>query len=349
MPSVSVVVPIYNVERYLRQCVDSLLAQTLKNIEIILVDDGSPDSSGAIADEYADAYGNVICIHQNNSGLGPARNTGIAHAHGDYIGFVDSDDWAEPQMFEHLYWEACRSDADIVVSGHCDVTDGVKTICKRHPLAGKVLKGNEINGIRLNLYGHEPKDPVTESFPMAVWISLYRREMIESHGIRFHEILSEDVIFNLDAYACARCISFIGATDYCYRKEGQASITGTFKPQLLKRYEDFIALLSSKAEKEPCCGDCLVRVQRTAVDYARLYAGIVEQSNLSNSDKKKELARLVTSKMFSSYAVDLPHDALPTQQRVFQKALESGKFGYALALMHVRMGLKEMRGKLKHG
>lgn len=85
---ISVVVPIYNVENYLKQCLNSLLKQTLNNIEIILVDDGSPDHSGIIADEYAKNYSNIKVIHQKNSGLGPARNTGILHASGEYVGNI---------------------------------------------------------------------------------------------------------------------------------------------------------------------------------------------------------------------------------------------------------------------
>ncbi|HFD6724085.1 TPA: glycosyltransferase family 2 protein, partial [Enterococcus faecium] len=117
---VSVIVPIYNVEKYLRKCVDSLLSQTLKEIEIVLVDDGSPDASGEIADEYQKKYSNVKTIHRENGGLGPARNTGIENATGEYVAFLDSDDWVESDMYEKLYLVASKENADIVVSGHCD-------------------------------------------------------------------------------------------------------------------------------------------------------------------------------------------------------------------------------------
>lgn len=95
-PKVSIIVPIYNVEKYLNKCVDSLINQTLKEIEIILVDDGSKDSSGLIADSYAEKDKRITVIHQCNAGLGPARNSGMKVASGEYIGFVDSDDWVKP-------------------------------------------------------------------------------------------------------------------------------------------------------------------------------------------------------------------------------------------------------------
>lgn len=114
-PKVSIVVPIYNVEKYLKNCVDSLLNQTLEDIEIILVDDGSPDKSGEIADEYMRNEKRIKVVHQSNAGLGPARNSGMAVATGEYIGFIDSDDWTQPEMFERLYEAAVLENADIVV------------------------------------------------------------------------------------------------------------------------------------------------------------------------------------------------------------------------------------------
>jgi glycosyltransferase EpsJ len=140
-------------------------------------------------------------------------------------------------------------------------------------------------------------------------------------------------------------VSFIGATDYCYRKEGQASITGSFKPGLLDRYEGFLALLASKAAKEPDSEECLMRVRRTAVDYVRLYAGIIEQSNLSGTAIKAELARMGASNLFTRYARKYPHEYLPRQQRIFQDALEKEWYGMAISLVHLRLQLKQWRGR----
>ena len=114
-PLVSVIVPVYRVEAYLEQCVDSLLGQTLERIEIILVDDGSPDSCGAICDRYAAADPRVRTIHRENGGLSASRNTGIEAAAGEYLMFVDSDDWVESD-YCGLPWELARtSGADLVM------------------------------------------------------------------------------------------------------------------------------------------------------------------------------------------------------------------------------------------
>lgn len=113
MDLISIIVPVYNVERYLQRCVDSILRQTYKEIEVILVDDGSIDRSSAICDEYAASDPRIKVVHQQNGGASCARNTGIDLASGNYIGFVDSDDWIAPETYETLYKNIIHFDADV--------------------------------------------------------------------------------------------------------------------------------------------------------------------------------------------------------------------------------------------
>ena len=113
-PLVSVIVPVYKVEPYLRRCIDSIVGQTYRNLEIILVDDGSPDHCGTICDEYALRDSRIKVIHKENDGLSSARNAGLDIANGEYIGFVDSDDHTASQMYERLVVTAIANDADIV-------------------------------------------------------------------------------------------------------------------------------------------------------------------------------------------------------------------------------------------
>lgn len=116
---ISIVVPIYNVEQYLRKCIDSILDQSYKNLEIILVDDGSPDSSGKICDEYAKEDIRVRVIHQDNTGLSGARNAGLEIANGKYISFIDSDDWIDSKFIETLYHDMKENNAQIAAPGFC--------------------------------------------------------------------------------------------------------------------------------------------------------------------------------------------------------------------------------------
>ena len=118
MPKLSVIVPVYNTEKYLRQCVDSILGQTLSELEIILVNDGSKDNSGVICDEYAAKYDQVTVIHKENGGVSSARRAGVAAAKGEYVAFVDSDDWIDPDMYAQMLASAREHDADAVL---CDI------------------------------------------------------------------------------------------------------------------------------------------------------------------------------------------------------------------------------------
>lgn len=116
-PKISIIVPVYKVEPYLRKCLDSIVNQTYQNLEIILVDDGSPDNCGAICDEYAAKDERIQVIHKENGGVSSARNAGLEAASGDWVGFVDSDDWVEPDMFAYLLESAQTYHADVAICG----------------------------------------------------------------------------------------------------------------------------------------------------------------------------------------------------------------------------------------
>ncbi len=156
----SVIVPVYNVEPYLPACLDSLLAQTLKDLEILLVDDGSTDASGTIADRYAAEHPDIVrCLHVDNGGQGRARNFALPLARGEYLGFVDSDDWILPEMYERLCGLADETGADVAV---CDFLerydDGSERLApaalQDHPLSfagsccNKVFRASLVRGLR---------------------------------------------------------------------------------------------------------------------------------------------------------------------------------------------------------
>ena len=125
-PAISVIVPIYNVEPYLGECLDSLCGQTLRNIEIIGVDDGSTDGSGALLDEYAAKDKRIIAVHQKNAGVSAARNAGMRLARGEYLAFVDGDDWMDADFLQKLYTMAQEYGADIAAGGIMLYEDGKK-------------------------------------------------------------------------------------------------------------------------------------------------------------------------------------------------------------------------------
>lgn len=184
---ISIVIPIYNVEPYLRRCLDSVLAQTYWDLEIILVDDGSPDGCGAICDEYAAKDGRVKVIHQQNKGLSGARNAGLSMATGEYIAFLDSDDYVDPTMYEKLLKVLEENRADIAECGYRWVKPDV-TYDREN--TGKVDVYTNLEALEKLYFG----DQMFGGLSIVVWNKLYRAELL--NGLQFAQgLINEDVDF----------------------------------------------------------------------------------------------------------------------------------------------------------
>jgi glycosyltransferase involved in cell wall biosynthesis len=211
MAKISVIIPVYQAEDFLAKCVDSVLAQTEHDLEVILVDDGSTDHSGNICDEYATRDSRVHVIHKENAGVSAARNSGIAAATGEYIGFVDSDDWIEPNMYERLLEEANKSDADIVM---CDATtvfeDGrtqADTITQLSQ--NSILKKSDFTpALLLEIAGSACRCIYSKH--------IYSDKLLKSCGLQFPlgVKFSEDRIFNLNAMGRANKVSYLKESYY---------------------------------------------------------------------------------------------------------------------------------------
>lgn len=173
---ISLVIPVYKVEKYLHKCVDSILAQTYKNLEIILVDDGSPDNCGKICDEYAAKDSRIKVIHQPNGGLSVARNAGLDIATGDYIGFVDSDDYIAPEMFEKLYFALTENSADISICNYDYVDSLYQTMNVYSPVENRLYNSAEIIECLFSEY---------YCYFVTVWNRLYKAEVFSR--LRFEE------------------------------------------------------------------------------------------------------------------------------------------------------------------
>ena len=220
-PKVSVIVPVYNVEKYLERCVQSLFNQTLKEIEIILVDDGSLDKSSQMCDEYAQQDERVKIIHKKNEGLGFARNSGLAVAKGEFVAFVDSDDFVELKMYEDLYVLGIKEQADVVLSNAIFNHDG-RTSIRMDVEKSIVFRGRKaVDDFLLDYVAPLPEYNKDVKYMMSVWRGLYSRELIERNSIRFlseRDVVSEDIPFNLDVFMNAQCVVYSDKAyyNYCY-------------------------------------------------------------------------------------------------------------------------------------
>lgn len=216
-PKVSVVVPIYNVEKYLNECVDSILGQTLEEIEVILVDDGSPDNCGKIIDKYAKQDDRVVAIHQKNSGYSAAVNKGIDLANGEYIGIIESDDFIEKDMYERLYESAKKYDTDI--------TKGL------FYFYNPTLEKSKQNKVYVNPCGidlrlapeggfHVTEFPEIIGFHASIWSSIYRADFVKK--IKIPETAGasyQDFPFMIEAMCKAERISVVKKPFVHWRNE----------------------------------------------------------------------------------------------------------------------------------
>lgn len=339
MPRFSIVVPMYNVERFLPECIDSLCNQTLKDIEIILVDDGSPDRCGEIADKYSSQDSRIQVVHRVNGGLGPARNSGMEIARGEYIGFVDSDDWVDPNMFEHLYAAASEHQADIVFTGLRTVRHGEVVSVREHPFAGKTLQGSDdIFTLRAAFYGAAPMKILDDPVPVSVWIAGYRRDFIENHHLRFLDIRSEDKFFNTYACCAAKTVTCIDGTPYCYRKDDQPSITKTFKRGTIDSFFCLFRSLELMACEEPreFWDESLIREQRCAIDYCRVLIGMIEFSSEDNSVKNSYIDKVMRNPVLRRACSGYPWWKLPFTQSVFYLVLKFRSVRLARFLMQIK-------------
>ena len=223
-PKVSIIVPIYNVEKYLRQCLDTIIDQTLREIEIILVDDGSTDSSLTICKEYEQKDNRIKLIHKENEGLGYTRNRGLQEATGEFVGFIDSDDWIELDMFEKLYQTAIENKADTCLGN----------------IKGKklIFEGNEVKQQLLPKMMGARYDG-TDYYGMSVCRGIHQLELIKRYNIQFpseRELISEDIIFDISYYSIAKKVVILQQHFYHYR-ENLTSLTKKYRPDRLELYK----------------------------------------------------------------------------------------------------------------
>lgn len=247
---ISVIIPAHNVEKYIRKCVDSILEQTYKNIEIIIIEDNSNDNTNFICNQYAKKHDNIIVIHENNKSAGKSRNTGINLAKGKYIMFVDADDSIEKQMIELLHQEITSNDASAVF---CAYSEERKLEKRRIFEEGKkscIYDRNEIvNSIIYNtIYVENDK----KELPLyAVWAGLYDLDIVKENKIRFlneNQCYSEDSIFNFEFLCKSSKIVIINKALYNYNMDNMNSICSSYNKRLnyLDEWRNYLLKIANK-------------------------------------------------------------------------------------------------------
>lgn len=350
MPKISVIVPVYRVEKYLGRCVNSLLGQTLSDIEIILVDDGSPDGCPALCDEFAKKDGRIKVLHKENEGLGLARNSGMSLAVGEYIAFVDSDDYVKSEMYRTLYEAAQRENADIAMCGLCCI-GGIMS-AKENDVQNincfdgyTVFDGKEgIDRLMLDISGALPKEDQDSRYGFSSVKNIYRKEVLEKNKIRFlseKEVMSEDVFFLLDFLDKCECAVGVPGAFYCFCRNGQ-SLSKSYRSDRFEKCRLIIDGINGVLSKRMDESVYKIYTDRLFQAYARAACMQEIQFAPSNGIDKKELDRrlkaICNSKRLKTTLKNYPWHKLPFTQAAFA-------FTMRFSLVGLQKLLVKMKGK----
>lgn len=332
-PKVSIIVPVYNTEKYLKQCIDSIKEQTLRDIEIIIVDDGSKEECAKLCDELAKTDPRIKVIHKQNGGLGFARNSGIAVACGEYVGFVDSDDYVKSTMYESLYSAAEKCGADIAVSGICFV--GGNTFNQDGDYEEKhyfgedtIFENDEMKTLLLGVVGALPNEPEDSRYGVSVCKNIFKRSLLSGEKVEFvseRKIISEDTIFMVDFIKCAKKAVGIHGAFYCYRRNDE-SLSKSYRSDRFEKVMIFLSELENHIKDRLLTEEYHLYFNRLVQGYGRI---LCSQEIMHAHDKKikyrvlrKRLKEICTHETMVTVLKSYPWHHLPKKQAAFAFAMK---------------------------
>jgi glycosyltransferase involved in cell wall biosynthesis len=294
--AVSVIVPVYKVEAYLEACLMSIISQDYLETEIILIDDGSPDGCGAICDLYASRYPDIKVVHKENGGLGRARNSGLKVATGQYVVFIDSDDWIEENYVSELV-QGIRN-ADMCICGY-----------RRHLPDGRVKDVPAVEAdclLRKEDISAKAVLPIISSDwdkqkdidrDMCVWTNIYKTEIIRKLQLEFaseREVISEDLCFNIDYMMHCDAIRMLRKCLYHYR-ETPASLTKTYRRDRFGKYLILLDAVEKRVNEYGLGNKSGFRLERFLIARGRKCICMTAKSNLPYRDKLKEIGNILSN------------------------------------------------------
>lgn len=319
MPKVSIIVPVYNVAPYLRQCMDSAVNQTYQNIEIICVDDGSTDGSGEILDEYAAVDNRVRVIHRENQGISAARNTGFLLATGEYVMYLDSDDWIDTDVCETAITLAEKYNAELVFWPYIrEFSDHSlpKTIFQDQKFFDEE-KCRKLQRHMIGLFGNELAHPESADALSTVWGKLYRREIIEQNHIQFAELSRigtyEDGLFNFCYLAYAKSAVYI--PDYMSHYRKNSGMTSKYRNKLALQWKNLFSDMRGYIEKGGYGSD-FEQALNNRISLSIIGLGLNAVA-LTNRKALAEIRNILSDKEYRAAVKTLPMRYFPPHWWVF--------------------------------
>lgn len=337
-PKISIIVPIYNVEAYLDRCMQSLIMQTLREIEIIMVDDESPDNCPTICDNYAKQDSRIKVIHKKNGGLGFARNSGLEIATGKYIAFLDSDDFVDISMYETLYNTATQYNLDTVFCGFNQYSSyNIKS--KQEVSTFTIYEGKDIKEkVLLNMIAGTPEQKEDRTLFMSVWHAIYSNKLIQKNNIRFcseREIISEDIVFDIDYLTQAQRVAYIPDCLYYYCLN-ESSLSRIFRKDRNDKIITMYEKLIMKAEEFNWQNDEKLRIMRLFIGYSRNAMIDLCNSNIKFREKIKLLHQICSNDIWIEILNKYPYQKLPTIYALFTILIKHKYYLSIYILSHLK-------------
>lgn len=324
MPLVSIIVPVYNVEPYLSKCLDSLVNQTYNNIEIICVNDESPDNSAVILKHYAKKDSRVKIFEQLNMGLSGARNTGMKHAHGEYVMCVDSDDWIDLETCEQAVNAALKYNADLVMWSYVREFDDRSAeklmFWDNETVFDSEEVKNQINRRLCGLLGEELSHPDYANAIETAWGKLYRFSVIKNHQIEFISeriIGTEDALFNLYVTHYVQKAVYLRKTFNHYRRTNSGSLTSHYKEKLYQQWQKLFDYMEHYIADNRL-GEKFILALKNRIALSVLGLGLnITASNFSLKKKRELLKEIVQSKRYQKAFQTLTFQYFPIHWKLF--------------------------------
>lgn len=288
---ISIIIPVYNAELYLEKCLNSLKEQTFSAFEVLCINDGSTDQSKKIIDSFAERDARFKLIEQENQGASAARNAGLKLAQGEYIMFLDSDDWYEPETCEKAYEAITSENADVALFSA--IWEYTNNSVVNHALEDKymVLEGEECIDLRRKMFGLVGKElgEITKfDYLSLLYLKIYRRKIIEKNGLQVPDIKKtgsfEDGLFNIYYFKHVEKAVYTGLPLYHYRKDNDMSITSRYNPKLVEQWKYLFATM-----KEIVLQENLSEKYKEALNNRIAFSIVGIGSNCINAPMKKTL------------------------------------------------------------
>jgi glycosyltransferase EpsH len=342
-PLVSIIIPVYNVEKYLPQCLDSVLGQTYSNIEVICVNDGSPDNSGAILAEYADKDARIKVIEIKNQGLSGARNVGTLNCRGDYLMYLDSDDWIDSDTIETSLLNIIDYGADIVLWNYIkEYSNSSQPVDIFHEtIVYDNVSFRDLHKQLIGLTGKQLKFPGRCDSISTAWGKLYRNDIIKINKIQFVDtkvIGTEDLLFNAEYFNyCHSAVALPHRFNH-YRKQNSESLARRYKPQLFQQWTELHQRLSQVCAERYYLSQSVSN--RTALSLIGL--GINEVlAPYSMIQKYRNINSIIKNPRYKDALAKIEISKMPIYWKLFFGSARLQLSFFVLILLYVITGITE--------